>query len=139
MQKNCRYISMLRYFARNIKGSDNYWRSRTNDPEQWINHHVGRGHGPPTYFITLSCAKNWWPDLRRLLYQLERIAGNSNMAEAIRKGGRKEMANSATLVDDLLDTVFCQEGSIKFHKSSFDTLIPGHLLDSNIIDLCLKW
>lgn len=95
MQKNCRYVSMLRYFARNIKGSDNYWRSRTDDLEQWINHHVGRGHGPPTFFITLSCAENWWPDLRRLLYQLERIAGNSNLAEAISKGGRKEMANSA--------------------------------------------
>ena len=46
--------------------------------------------------------------------------------------------NTETM-DDLLDTVFRQEGSIKFHKSSFDTLIPGHLLDSNIIDLCLKW
>ncbi len=75
-QKKCRYIYMLRYFARNIKESDNYWRSRTDDLEQWINHHVSRGHGPPTFFITLSCAKNWWPDLRRLLYQLEKIAGN---------------------------------------------------------------
>ena len=25
--KNTQYINMLRYFARNIKGSDNYWRS----------------------------------------------------------------------------------------------------------------
>ncbi len=25
--KNCRYINMLRYFAQNIKGSDNYWHS----------------------------------------------------------------------------------------------------------------
>ena len=57
LQKNCRYISMLRYFARNIKGSDNYWRSHTDDLEQWINHHVGRGHGPPTFFITLLCAE----------------------------------------------------------------------------------
>ena len=46
--------------------------------------------------------------------------------------------NTETM-DDILDTFFRQEGSIKFHKSSFDTLIPGHLLDSNIIDLCLKW
>jgi hypothetical protein len=86
---------MLRYFARNIKGSDNYWHSRTDHLEQWINHHVGRGHSPPTFFITLSCAENWWPDLRRLLYQLEKIAGNSKKAEAIKKGGRKEMSNSA--------------------------------------------
>ena len=93
--KNCRYINMLRYFARNIKGSDNYWHSQTDDLEQWINHHVSRGHGPPTFFITLSCAENWWPDLRRLLYQLEKIAGNVKMADAIKNGGRKEMSNSA--------------------------------------------
>jgi hypothetical protein len=42
---------MLRYFARNIKGSDNYLCARTDDLEQWINHHVGKGHGPPTFFI----------------------------------------------------------------------------------------
>ena len=46
--------------------------------------------------------------------------------------------NTETM-DDLLDTVFRQEGSIKLQSSSFDSLIPGHLLDSKIIDLCLKW
>ncbi len=76
-QKNTRCINMLIYFARNIKGSNNYCRSHTNDLEQWINHHVSRGHGPPTFFITLSCAKNWWPDLRHLLYQLEKLGGTS--------------------------------------------------------------
>ncbi len=86
---------MLRYFARNIKRSDNYWRSHTDDLEQWINHHVSREHEPPTFFITLSCAENWWPDLRRLLYQLENIVGNDKKANAIKIGGRKEMANSA--------------------------------------------
>ena len=40
--KNTQYINMLRYFARNIKGSDNYWHAHTNDLEQWFNHHVGR-------------------------------------------------------------------------------------------------
>ncbi len=61
--KNTRYINMLRYFARNSKGSDNYWCTCTDDLEQWINHHVGKGHGPPTLFIIYSCSKNWWPDL----------------------------------------------------------------------------
>ena len=64
-----------------------------DDLEQWINHHVGRGHVPPTFFITLSRAENWWPNLRRLLYQLEKVAGNVKKAEAIKNGGRKEMAN----------------------------------------------
>jgi hypothetical protein len=56
--KDTRYINMLRYFTRNIKGSNNYWRSRTDDLEQWTNHHVGRGHCPPTFFITfVLCQK----------------------------------------------------------------------------------
>jgi hypothetical protein len=57
IQKDTPYINMLRYFAQNIQGSNNYWQSHTNDLEQWINHLVSRGHGPPTFFITLSCAK----------------------------------------------------------------------------------
>ncbi len=42
-------------------------------------------------------------------------------------------------IDDLLETVFAKEGTIDLNETSFDTLIPGHILDSNIIDLCLKW
>ncbi len=83
---------MLRYFARNIKGSYNYWRSKTDDLEHWINHHVVIGHGPPTFFITLSCAENWWPDMRRLLSQLESFAGNSSKSEAIKKDARQPCA-----------------------------------------------
>jgi hypothetical protein len=54
--KDPRYINMLRYYAQNIKGSNNYWHSHTDNLEQWINHHISRGHGPPTFFITLSSA-----------------------------------------------------------------------------------
>ncbi len=81
---------MLRYFAQTIKGSNNYWFSHTDNLEQWINHHVIRGHGPPTFFITSSCAKNWWPDLRRLFYQLEKLGGNFKKAKTIKNKGRKE-------------------------------------------------
>jgi hypothetical protein len=93
-KKNTRYINMLRYFARNITGSDNYWRSKTDDLEHWINNH-GIGHGPPTFFITLSCAENWWPDLRPLLSQLESFAGNLSKSEAIKKGCKTAMYNAA--------------------------------------------
>ena len=74
--KNSRYIQMLRSFSRNIKGSDNFWRSRTKDLQHWITHHVARGHGPPMFFITFSCAENWLIDLKRLLAQLEDTAQN---------------------------------------------------------------
>ncbi len=75
-QKNTHYIQMLRHFSRNIKGSDNYWRSRTKDLQHWIMHCVARGHGPPTFFITLTRAENWRIDLRHLLAQLEDSAQN---------------------------------------------------------------
>jgi hypothetical protein len=65
--KDTKYISMLRHFSRNIKGGDNFWRSKTEDLKHWITHHVARGHGPPTVFLTLSCAENWWPDLKLMI------------------------------------------------------------------------
>lgn len=94
-QGDIRYIQMLRYYARNIKGSDNYWRARTEDLEAWIQHHISRGRGPPTFFITFSCAEYWWPDLRRLLEQLERNAGNDDHANAIKEGQFTAIKQSA--------------------------------------------
>jgi hypothetical protein len=41
--------------------------------------------------------------------------------------------------DDLLHTVFAEEGMFELNKTSFGTLIPGKSLDSSIINLCLKW
>ena len=86
-----RYIQMLRYYSRNIKGSDNYWRARTEELESWVNHHIARGRGPPTFFITFSCAENWWPDIRRLMAQLEDQAGNMQAARELRNGDFKTM------------------------------------------------
>ncbi len=74
---------MLKSFSMNIKGSDNYWRSRTEDLQHWIMHHVARGHASPTFFITLSCAENWWIDLKHLLAQLKDTAQNYSWARWI--------------------------------------------------------
>ena len=94
-QGDIRYIQMLRYFSRNIKGSDNYWRARTEDLQQWIHHHIARGRGPPTFFITLSCAEYWWPDLKRLLIQLERKADRHEHASEIERGNIRALRKSA--------------------------------------------
>ncbi len=88
-------MQMLRHFSRNIKGSDTYWRSRSKDLQHWIMHHVARGHEPPTFFITLSCAENWWINLRRLLAQFEDSAQNYSRAEAIRGGSMIAMSNAS--------------------------------------------
>ena len=71
------FVSKLRYFAQKIRGSDGYWRNKTNELQSWINYHISRGHGPPTHFMTLTCAENWWPDLRQIYTDLEEIAESS--------------------------------------------------------------
>jgi hypothetical protein len=40
---DARHVQTLRYFSRNIKGSDNFWRARQDDLEAWVAHHVSRG------------------------------------------------------------------------------------------------
>ncbi len=126
LQKNCCYINMLRYFAQNIKGSDNYWHSQTDDLEQWINHHVSRGHGPTTFFITLSCAENWWPDLWRLLYKLKKIAENTKKADAIKNGGRKEMSNSARKYPLFVNEFFMKRANLFMKTVMKDALQIDH-------------
>ena len=93
-QGDDRYIQILRYYARGIKGSDNYWRGKTMELENWINHHVAAGRGPPTFFMTFSCAENWWPDLRRLMAQLEANAGNKTQADLLDANNFKAMQRS---------------------------------------------
>lgn len=61
------WIELIRNYSKRIRGSDNYWRSKRAEVETWINYHVEHGHGAPTLFLTLSCAENWWSDLKRIL------------------------------------------------------------------------
>ena len=52
------FISKLRYYSQTIRDTDGNWRNKTNELRAWINFHVSRHHGPPTYLITLTCAEN---------------------------------------------------------------------------------
>ncbi len=61
------FIKKLQYFSNTIQGSSSYWREKKDEVHSWIRHHVEAGHGPPTFFITLSCAEYYWPDIFRLL------------------------------------------------------------------------
>ncbi len=113
---------MLRSFSRNIKGSDNFQRSRTKDLQHWITHHVARGHGHPMFFITLSCAKNWWIDLKRLLAQLEYTAQNFLQAEAIQDGSMIAMSNASWR-----HPLFVNEYFMKRAKSFMATVVKTAL------------
>jgi hypothetical protein len=55
------------YYSQRVRGSSLYWRSRWAELYSWINHHVKEGNGMPNFFITLSCAKYFWPDVLCLL------------------------------------------------------------------------
>ena len=39
----------------------------------------------------------------------------------------------------MLQRVFAEEGTIELNKTKLGTLAPGEILDSSIIDLCVKW
>ena len=61
------FIDKLQYFSTKLTGSDAYWRSQRYQVSTWIHHHMEMGNGPPSIFLTLSCAEYYWPDLIRLL------------------------------------------------------------------------
>jgi hypothetical protein len=50
-----------------------------------------------------------------------------------------DMNMGTSPIDDLLQRVFADKGTIDLNKTSFGTLILGQILDSNIINPCLKW
>ena len=56
-QNDFKWINKLMYFSSSIKGSTGYWKTQRNKLYAWINHLVSTGAGPPTLFITLSCAE----------------------------------------------------------------------------------
>ena len=73
------FVSKLQFFSKNIRGSDAYWRDQRAQLYSWINYHIENGNGPPSLFITLSCAEYFWPDMIRLLEERIWIAGGSRM------------------------------------------------------------
>jgi hypothetical protein len=64
---NTQFIEKLIHFSSKIRGSSSYWRSKRFEVISWINRMIEMGCGPPTLFITLSCAEHFWTDVKRLL------------------------------------------------------------------------
>jgi len=72
------FIEKIIYFSSKIRGSDSYWRMKKSQLYSWVYWHIEQGNGPPTLFITLSCAEYYWPDVKKLLQERINIAGNKN-------------------------------------------------------------
>ena len=77
MDGDMSWVNRLAYFSYHVKGSPGYWRFKRSEVYSWINHHIESKHGPPSLFITLSCAEFHWPDIKRLLEDRYLVAGIS--------------------------------------------------------------
>jgi len=81
------FIKRLQTFTgQKIKGSDAYWRDKKKELDTWIMHHLEVGHGPPTLFLTFSCAELWWPDLKRLLCNVVKGTEDEYLAQKMMEG-----------------------------------------------------
>ena len=75
--KNFDFVHKIQQYAgTKIRGSDGWWRHRRHELDSWIGNQLELGHGPPTLFMTFSCAEYWWKDLENLL--LERCTGTED-------------------------------------------------------------
>ena len=82
------FISKLQYFgASKTRGSDAYWRQMKHDVNEWISYHLKEGNGPPTLFLTFSCAEYWWSDLEKLLVERCKGTEDENLANKMVNGG----------------------------------------------------
>ena len=68
------FLDRIQYFGSKVVGSTSYWNSKRSELRSWINHHVEAGNGTPSFFITLSCAEYFWPDVMRLLNERRELA-----------------------------------------------------------------
>jgi hypothetical protein len=71
------FVNRLTYFNKRVKGSTSFWYQKRAEVYSWLNYHVENKHGPPTFFITLSCGEYYWVDIIRLLRERMRIAGDT--------------------------------------------------------------
>lgn len=68
------FVNSLTYYSKRVKGSSQYWFQKRSELYAWVNHHVEAGNGAPSFFITLSCAEHYWPDIIRLIKERMDIA-----------------------------------------------------------------
>ena len=73
------FIPKLQYYSRLVPGSDAYWREKKGELVSWMSHHINAGNGPPSFFITLSCAEYHWKDIEYLIKKRYKIAKDANL------------------------------------------------------------
>lgn len=102
---NISWIDSVRNYSRRIPGCDNFWRGKKFELETWVRYHISKGHGPPTLFITLSCAENWWPDLKRLLIDRLKNTNHEYLIEKILSEDENVSRRATSKASDLFATI----------------------------------
>ena len=70
LQGNTDFVKKIINFSGDkLRGSDAWWRYRRHELNSWITYHLNEGHGPPTLFMTFSCAEYWWKDMLSVLFE----------------------------------------------------------------------
>ena len=103
------FPNKLQYFSGSLKGTDSYWRRKRDELNAWINYHLEQKHGPPTLFITLSCAEYWWPDLQKLLaMRLRKILDTRHheLSKNVERGDVKSRMKAVNLHTGLVQEFF---------------------------------
>ena len=103
------FITKLQYFSGNLKGTDSFWRRNKLELDAWMAYHVEQSNGPPTLFITLSCAEYWWPDLHRLLVErlMKSVDRNHHkLAEKVKCGDHSSCIKAINLHTGLVQEFF---------------------------------
>ena len=121
------WLDKITYFSTKVHGSTAYWRQRRNEVYTWIRHHVEKGNGTPTFFITLSCAEYHWPDIKRLIRDRCKVGGvQCNLKED--RSNQKEINDWSIVVQEYfqmrvlkwLETVGRDVFRIKHHWLRFE-------------------
>lgn len=93
------FIDKLIHFGgTKVKGSDGFWRNRKYELESWVTEMITSGNGPPTLFLTMSCAEYWWDDLALLLIERLKHSEDAEKAQKL-KDDMKNIKLRAFFID----------------------------------------
>ena len=104
-KENTTFLDKVSYFSQRVVGSDPYWRGQRAQLNSWINQLIDWGYGAPNFFITLSCAEYYWPDITRLLGERIEIAEKRTVKL---KPGDTELGKYANLFTVIIQEYFQQ-------------------------------
>ena len=98
LQGNMKVINNITFWNKRIKGANPYWIDKKWQLYSWINYHVAAGNGAPMFFITLSCAEHYWPDVIRLIKERMELAGDDSSMCYVGSPKISQLVNDHALV-----------------------------------------